>query len=199
MAEDIGITAEPAQNPAVCKLTVDRPIYPDGSAWFNNLEKTKEAPLAEALLSIEGMAEVLISHDTLTLTKNSEEPWQVLARTAAMTVRDHIRSEKPAVSDAYKESLPPATEIMVKMQTLLDQKLNPSIASHGGMIELLDVKGNNIFIRMGGGCQGCGMADVTLKQGIETLVRQEIPEVGGIFDTTDHAAGRNPYYTPSTK
>ncbi|MDP6957624.1 MAG: NifU family protein [Planctomycetota bacterium] len=199
MEEDVRITAEPAQNPAVCKLVIDRPVYPDGSAWFNNLEKAKEAPLAEALLSIEGMEEVLISHDTLTLTKNSEEPWQVLARTAAMAVRDHIRSGKSAVSDTYKDSLPPSTEIMVKIQDLLEQKLNPSLASHGGMVELLDVKENNIFIRMGGGCQGCGMADVTLKQGIEKLVRQEVPEVGGIFDTTDHAAGRNPYYAPSAK
>ena len=197
MEEDIRITAEPTQNQAVCKLIIDRPIYADGSAWFNNLEKAKESPLAEALLSIEGMEEILISHDTLTLTKNSEEPWQVLARTAAMTVRDFIRSGKPAVSESYKNNLPPSTELMVKIQDIFEQKLNPALASHGGMVELLDVKENNIFIKMGGGCQGCGMADVTLKQGIEKLVRQEIPEVGGIFDTTDHMAGRNPYYAPS--
>ncbi len=197
MEEEIGITAEPSTNPAVCKLTVDRPVYADSSAWFNDVEKAKESPLATAILSIEGMEAVLITHDSLTLTKNSDEPWQVLARTAAMAVRDHLKSGKPAVSETYTDSLPPSTEIMVKVQDLFEKKLNPSLASHGGVVELLDVQGNNIFIRMGGGCQGCGMADVTLKQGIETMVRQEIPEVGGIFDTTDHAAGRNPYYAPS--
>jgi Fe-S cluster biogenesis protein NfuA len=197
MGEDIQISAEPTTNPAVCKLVVDRPVYADSSAWFSDVEKAKASPLAEAILSIEGMEAVLISHDTLTLTKKGDEPWQVIARTAAMAIRDHLRSGKPAVSDSYTESLPPSTEIMVKVQELFDQKLNPSLASHGGLVELLDVQGNNIFIKMGGGCQGCGMADVTLKQGIETMVREEVPEVGGIFDTTDHAAGRNPFYAPS--
>jgi Fe/S biogenesis protein NfuA len=68
---------------------------------------------------------------------------------------------------------------------------------HGGFVELIDVKNNSIYIRMGGGCQGCGAADVTLKQGIEKSIRELIPQVGEILDTTDHAAGRNPYYQPS--
>ena len=71
------------------------------------------------------------------------------------------------------------------------------MAAHGGWVELIDVQKNEVFIRMGGGCQGCGMADVTLKQGVEKSIRQAIPEVGAIMDTTDHASGRNPYYSPS--
>ena len=66
--------------------------------------------------------------------------------------------------------------------------------SQGGII---DVKKNEVFIRMGGGCQGCGMADVTLKQGVEKSIRQAVPQIGAIMDTTDHATGRNPYYAPS--
>jgi Fe-S cluster biogenesis protein NfuA len=61
----------------------------------------------------------------------------------------------------------------------------------------MDVQDNVVYLQMGGGCQGCGMADVTLKAGIETLIKEEIPEVTEVLDTTDHAAGRNPYYTPS--
>ena len=68
---------------------------------------------------------------------------------------------------------------------------------HGGWVELIDVRKNAIYLRLGGGCQGCGAADVTLRQGIERSIRQMIPEVGEILDTTDHAAGRNPYYQPS--
>jgi Fe-S cluster biogenesis protein NfuA len=83
------------------------------------------------------------------------------------------------------------------VQKILDTEINPAVASHGGWVELIDVKKNEVFIRMGGGCQGCGMADVTLKQGVEKTIRQQIPEIGAIMDTTDHASGRNPYYSPS--
>ena len=73
------------------------------------------------------------------------------------------------------------------------------MAAHGGVVSLLDVKNGNVFIQMGGGCQGCGMADVTLRQGIEKAIRSQVPEVEEILDTTDHAAGTNPFYAPSSK
>ena len=87
--------------------------------------------------------------------------------------------------------------IKKRVQSILDQEINPAVAAHGGWVELIDVKRNEVFIRMGGGCQGCGMADVTLKQGVERSIREAIPEVGAIMDTTDHASGRNPYYSPA--
>jgi Fe/S biogenesis protein NfuA len=64
-------------------------------------------------------------------------------------------------------------------------------------VELLDVKDNRVFVRMGGGCQGCGMASVTLKQGVEVMIRQQFPQIESVVDTTDHAEGQNPYYQPS--
>jgi Fe-S cluster biogenesis protein NfuA len=72
--------------------------------------------------------------------------------------------------------------------------INPAVAAHGGVVELIDVQRNDVFLRMGGGCQGCGMASMTLRQGVESAIRRTVPEVGAIMDTTDHAAGRNPYY-----
>lgn len=81
-----------------------------------------------------------------------------------------------------------------RVQDLLDTEINPGVASHGGWVELLDVKDSTAYIRLGGGCQGCGMADVTLKQGIEVSILEHIPEVTRVLDSTDHAAGENPYY-----
>ncbi len=88
------------------------------------------------------------------------------------------------------------TDLKEKAQKLLDETVNPAVGMHGGYVELLDVKDSTIYIRMAGGCQGCGMADVTLKQGIERLIFEELPEVTEVLDVTDHAAGSNPYYTP---
>jgi len=73
------------------------------------------------------------------------------------------------------------------------------VAGHGGVIDLIDVRGGVVYIRMGGGCQGCGMADVTLRQGIEGMLAQHIPEVRGIVDITDHTSGANPYFQASKK
>ena len=83
------------------------------------------------------------------------------------------------------------------VQEVLDTQINPSVASHGGFVTLLDVKGPNAFISLGGGCQGCGMADVTLKQGVEVAIINAVPEIEAVLDTTDHAAGENPYYQPA--
>ena len=81
-----------------------------------------------------------------------------------------------------------------KVQEVIDQKINPSIASHGGYVTLLDVRDDVAYISFGGGCQGCGMVDVTLKQGVQVMIKEAVPELKDVLDTTDHAAGTNPYY-----
>jgi Fe/S biogenesis protein NfuA len=80
------------------------------------------------------------------------------------------------------------------IQDVLTKSINPQIASHGGSVELLEVKDNVAYIKMGGGCVGCGMVDVTLKQGVEVAIKAAVPEITAIIDTTDHAKGTNPYF-----
>lgn len=82
------------------------------------------------------------------------------------------------------------------VQDVLDREINPSVASHGGFVTLLDVKGSTAYIELGGGCQGCGMADVTLKQGIEVAIMEAVPKIQTVLDRTDHASGENPYFQP---
>lgn len=89
---------------------------------------------------------------------------------------------------------PPTGEFAERIQTLLDERINPAIASHGGQITLVDVDGTEIYMEMSGGCQGCAMSRITLQQGVERMLRQEIPEISAIHDVTDHTAGDNPYY-----
>ena len=83
------------------------------------------------------------------------------------------------------------------VQKVLDDEINPAVGTHGGWVSLLEVKDAVAYIQLGGGCQGCGMVDVTLKQGIEVRIRELVPEIREIVDTTDHAGGTNPYYRPS--
>ena len=81
-----------------------------------------------------------------------------------------------------------------KVQDVLDAHINPGVASHGGNVSLEGVKDGVAYIRFGGGCQGCGAADVTLKQGVDRIIREQVPEVTRVSDATDHDAGENPYY-----
>ena len=88
-------------------------------------------------------------------------------------------------------------EVKSRIQKILDEMINPAVAGHGGFVELLDVKDNQVYLMLGGGCQGCGMVNVTLKQGIESTLKEEIPQLTGVIDQTDHAGGSNPYYQPA--
>lgn len=82
---------------------------------------------------------------------------------------------------------------------VLEQQVNPAIAMHGGAAELVSVDGSTAYLRLTGGCQGCGLAQVTLKQGIERILLDSIPELASVVDVTDHASGDNPYYERSKK
>lgn len=87
----------------------------------------------------------------------------------------------------------------LQIQDIFDNQINPAIASHGGSVMLLGVTGTTAYVRLGGGCQGCGMADVTLKQGIEATILEEVEGIERVADETDHNAGQNPYHQPAKK
>jgi len=84
-----------------------------------------------------------------------------------------------------------------RVQVVLDRYVNPSIAAHGGTAQLVAVEGETAYLRLGGGCQGCGQAAKTLSHGIEVAIKQAVPEIRNIVDVTDHAEGTNPYYEPA--
>jgi Fe/S biogenesis protein NfuA len=84
-----------------------------------------------------------------------------------------------------------------RVVSVLDEQVNPSIAAHGGRADLVAVEDSSVYLRLSGGCQGCGMAKATLSQGIEVILREAIPEIADIIDVTDHADGTNPYYEPA--
>ena len=81
-----------------------------------------------------------------------------------------------------------------RVRQVLDEQVNPMVASHGGVVSLSRIENGELFLRFGGGCQGCGMVDVTLKQGVEVMMKESVPDIVAIHDATDHDSGSNPYY-----
>jgi Fe/S biogenesis protein NfuA len=102
------------------------------------------------------------------------------------------RSVLPPGVEARRDWTDPFAQ---QVQKVIDEYINPGVAGHGGWVLLKDVKEKTVFVEMGGGCQGCGLSAVTLRQGIENAIRQAVPEVGEIVDVTAHDAGENPYYS----
>jgi NFU1 iron-sulfur cluster scaffold homolog, mitochondrial len=195
MADDIKITGEPSRGGDRCAFIVDRPVFEGESAHFATPEAAGQSPLAADLLRIAGVESVLIADNTVTVSAAHPVDWPALG--IGNVIRKHLRSGVPVVSEEYLRDLPSEGDLKWVIRDLLDREINPAVAQHGGFVELIDVRKNNVYLRLGGGCQGCGAADVTLKQGIEKAIRGLAPAVGEILDTTDHAAGRNPYYAPA--
>jgi len=95
---------------------------------------------------------------------------------------------------------PAAASLLAQaVQTLLDQEINPAVAKHGGYIELVEVADGVAIVAMGGGCQGCGLAEVTLSQGVRSTIQSRFPEITDVVDVTDHAQGASPYYQAAKK
>lgn len=106
-----------------------------------------------------------------------------------------IRPSEAAVgsSEGSVDRPAPTGEIADRVRDVLDSQVNPAIAAHGGLISLVDVDQTEIYVQMSGGCQGCALSRMTLRQGVERMLREAVPELTGVHDITDHASGENPY------
>ncbi|NIM19859.1 MAG: hypothetical protein GTO51_06400 [Candidatus Latescibacteria bacterium] len=198
--EALRITAKPSPIFVdTCKFMADREIYPESAVHFASKEASTGSPLAERLFDIGEIDQVLIAGNSVSIVVQKPQNWETFAPRIASAIHDQIVSNEPAVDVRIKENLPSPEEIRKQVQEILDRDVNPSIAAHGGFVNLLDVKDNNLYLEFGGGCQGCGMANITLKYGVERHLRMNVPAIGEIFDTTDHAGGKNPYYSPPSE
>lgn len=196
-SEEIRIKAQIQRDRLSCVLMVDRPVLETYSAWFpQRMWASEVSPLADRLFAIEGVGSVLLHGMTVTLTlsESNRRTWEEIAKEAGSVIRDHLKGVEPVVTEAFIKSMPAEDEIRDRLEQVIQMEINPGIASHSGVITLERVEGNTVYITMGGGCQGCAASTITLKQGIHQAFRQTVPQVGAIFDETDHASGTNPYF-----
>ena len=105
-----------------------------------------------------------------------------------------VRTAAVAVAPAARPQGTTTGPIADRVREVLDTEVNPAIAAHGGVISLVGVEGTEIFMEMSGGCQGCAMSRMTLRQGVERMLREAVPELTAVHDVTDHDSGQNPYF-----
>ncbi|HVO34413.1 MAG TPA: NifU family protein [Gemmatimonadales bacterium] len=198
MDREIRIQAEPIDAER-CRFVVSEPLLEGGARRFASAGEAKGSPLAVALFAIPGLAEVVVAGGTITVTKTAPGPWQAVGRQVGAAIRAAFAAGGPLFAPAAAVSSEEDERLYGRVADLFEAEINPAVARHGGTVELIDVQDAMVLLRMGGGCQGCGMADVTLRQGIEALLRKRLPEIRGLIDVTDHSAGANPYVTASKK
>jgi NFU1 iron-sulfur cluster scaffold homolog, mitochondrial len=198
MSDNITISSEvDKRNTAICRFTVNRTLH-IGTVSFDNKSQAEQSLLARKLFDIEGITRVQMIGHLLVLSKTPEPKWKELIKQVEEILQAFLVSGLALSQEQVEDRMMLiGLGTKEKVQFLLARKINPGVAAHAGFVELIDVKDNNVYIRLGGGCQGCGAADFTLRRGIEAILRKEVPEILQVLDVTDHAAGLNPYYRPA--
>ena len=196
-SDEIAIKArlEPRSN--ACVFMVDRPLLQGHSFWAPDAEVGyASAPLAASIFDLGGVGTVLVHDMTVTVSRDGSEfsPWEEFAKRVGDQIRAHLKSGLPILDPDYQDAIPGEDEIRTQLQKVIDEEINPGIASHSGVITLNRVVGNTAYITMGGGCQGCAASTITLRSGIEGAFRKAVPFLGAVLDETDHLSGTNPFF-----
>ena len=150
-----------------------------------------------------GPDDAVLSHDDLPVVVPSDSVEKVRGATLDMQGGGMVlqNPNRPPVSPPI--STRPAAdlsgELPQRVLQVLEEQINPAIAAHGGRADLVAVEESIAYLRLSGGCQGCGMAAVTLSQGIEVAILDGVPEISEVVDVTDHASGTNPYFESAKK
>jgi Fe-S cluster biogenesis protein NfuA len=192
----IPIRAEPQADPGVCRFVIEggQELLSEGSYLCRDAGQAQGAPLLESLFAIDGLSQAWIAGNSVTVQKSSDAPWTDIGKQVGTVLRAHLDSGRKFVPPVAAKNAGSSSALAERIRTILDTQVNPGVAGHGGRIELIDIQGGRVFLKMSGGCQGCGAAKVTLKQGVEKTLRALIPEITEVVDVTDHSAGANPYY-----
>ena len=193
---EIKIRGVPTASPTVCKFVIDRPIIKMGDSAYFRKGMEGKSRLPKKLFELDYIKKVGIEGDTIILTAyewgDNYIDWPSKGKEVGKVIRDFLKLDvPPIVLEAVEEQ---DDEVFKEVEDLIENLVNPSVGMHGGMVRLIKVVNGKAYVVMGGGCQGCSAASVTLKQGVESMIVAKVDEITEVVDITNHEAGTNPYY-----
>ncbi|GER05904.1 iron transporter [Iodidimonas muriae] len=180
------IQTEQTPNPATLKFLPGRTVLDSGTADFTDAEQAKVSPLADAIFRVSGVEAVFMGGDFITVTKSDSQGWEQLKPDILGAVMQHFTSGAPTLLEGAQvmpagpsemEGDPADAEIVNQIKVLLDEKVRPAVARDGGDITFHGFQEGVVYLHMQGACAGCPSSTMTLKQGIENLLRYYIPEI----------------------
>ncbi len=178
---NVYVSLEFTPNPNTLKYTVNVPLITKGTLNFTRAKEANEqSPLAKKLFEIHGISGVMIGKDFITITKSPEGDWELVHKGCSQTIEDHLKKGEPVVN-ALTVNAPSAasgaTALEQKIIDILDKDIRPAVAMDGGDITFDRFEDGIVYLQMQGSCSGCPSSTMTLKMGIETRLREAIPEV----------------------
>lgn len=177
------IQTETTPNPATLKFLPGDLVLREGTADFPDAEAATRSPLAQRIFAVENVSGVFLGRDFITVTKTDDVPWDHLKPSVLGAIMEHFQSGAPAIEGDVAENAGhadhdgPDSEIVVQIKELLDTRVRPAVAQDGGDITFHGFDRGIVYLHMQGACAGCPSSTLTLKMGIENLLRHYIPEV----------------------
>ncbi len=178
------IQTEQTPNPQTLKFLPGIVVMDEGTAFFQNIDKTSICTLAKKLFDVDGVTGVFFGSDFITVTKNDPLDWQVMKPLILGAIMDHFNSGEPTINnetnDKGEKSLLENSEdsdIVKQIKELLDTRVRPAVAMDGGDIVYDNYENGIVYLHMQGACSGCPSSTTTLKMGIENMLKHYIPEV----------------------
>ncbi|MCW5877667.1 MAG: NifU family protein [Anaerolineales bacterium] len=194
-ASKISELIETRGKPGLAVRVAIRGVLPGGGYQTEfKFQERSEATDNDLVQSV-GAFELLFEPDVAEKVQGAKVDFDEERYSAGFNIEYPPRSILPPGLEARTDWEDPLAQ---QVQQVITDFINPGVAGHGGWVLLKDVKGEDIYVEMGGGCQGCGMAAVTLRAGIEKAIMEAVPAVRQIIDVTDHDEGESPYYAPQT-
>lgn len=180
------VRTERTPNPQSLKYNLNKMLIPGGSANFPTAESAARSPLAERLFAVEGVVGVFIGPDFFTLTKNETADWVAINAGVAPALENFFDSGEPVLlgkkpaEDIEIGADTADPELVERIKTLLDEKVRPAVAQDGGDIIYRGFKNGTVYLEMHGACSGCPSSTITLKDGIESMLKHYCPEVAQV-------------------
>ena len=177
------IQTESTPNPATLKFIPGRTVLKSGTADYPNISSAGQSPLASRLFTVRGVTGVFLGRDFITVTKAVEFDWNHIKPALLGSIMEHYQSGQPNIEEGRTEHSAaadddgPDAEIISKIRELLDTRVRPAVAQDGGDIVYHGFERGVVYLHMQGACAGCPSSTITLKMGIENLLRHYIPEV----------------------
>jgi Fe-S cluster biogenesis protein NfuA len=176
----VNIQLEWTPNPSTLKYVVDRQLLPAGAVNFTERTKAEEiSPLAKRIFDIPGVVGVMLGTNFVTVTKGDEGEWDELNDGVMQTIDDHLGKNEPVVSADWKPAAPGTGggAVEERIRAILDSEIRPAVAQDGGDVLLDRYEDGVAYLNMHGSCSGCPSSTMTLKMGIESRLRELVPEV----------------------
>ena len=176
------IQTESTPNPATLKFLPGQSVLDAGTADFPSADQAGESPLAQRVFAVDGVTGVFFGTDFVTVTKSENIAWEHIKPSILGAIMEHYQSGQPtmlgeATNAGHAEHTGPDGEIVGQIKELLDTRVRPAVAQDGGDITFHGFERGVVYLHMQGACAGCPSSTLTLKMGIENLLRHYIPEV----------------------